>query len=160
MAKIADMQEVSLGLLKPYENNARIHGEEQIQMLMNSIREFGFISPCLVERGTNNLIAGHGRVEAAKRLGMEKVPCVYVQDLTDEQRRAYILADNRLTEMGAWDYTVRDMEIDSISIDMTNFGFEQVGDIDIDGLFAPAPEKEPEEPEQIQCPHCGEWFTP
>lgn len=120
MAKIANMQEVSLDLLKPYERNAKIHGEEQIKLLMNSILEFGFLSPCLVERDTFNLIAGHGRVEAAKRLGMEKVPCVFVEDITEEQRRAYILADNRLTELGTWD------------MDMVNIELEELNDLDFD----------------------------
>lgn len=103
MGKIGELREVDINLLKPYENNAKIHGEEQIELLMRSISEFGFLSPCLVERDTYNLIAGHGRVEAAKRLGMDAVPCVFVDDLTEEQRRAYILADNRLTELGEWD---------------------------------------------------------
>ena len=127
MAKIAEMQEVSLDLLKPYERNAKIHGEEQIELLMNSIREFGFLSPCLVERDTFNLIAGHGRVEAAKRLGMEKVPCVFVEDITDEQRRAYILADNRLTELGTWDMDMVNIELgelDDMGFDVSVTGFE------------------------------------
>lgn len=120
MAKIADMQEVSLDLLKPYERNAKIHGEDQIKMLMNSIKEFGFLSPCLVERDTFNLIAGHGRVEAAKRLGMKAVPCVFVDDITEAQRRAYILADNRLTELGEW------------NMDMVNIELEELNDLDFD----------------------------
>lgn len=129
MAKIANMQEVSLGLLKPYPNNAKIHGEKQIQMLINSIKEFGFLSPCLVERDTYNLIAGHGRVEAAKRLGFEKVPCVFVEDITDEQRRAYILADNRLTEMGDWDMDLVQIELTELNdlnfdVSVTGFDFE------------------------------------
>lgn len=127
MAKIADMQEVSLNLLKPYERNAKIHGEEQIELLMNSIREFGFLSPCLVERDTFNLIAGHGRVEAAKRLGMEKVPCVFVEDITEEQRRAYILADNRLTELGTWDMDMVNIELgelDDMGFDVSVTGFD------------------------------------
>lgn len=127
MAKIAEMQEVRLDLLKPYEKNAKVHGEKQIEQLMNSIKEFGFLSPCLVERDTNNLIAGHGRVEAAKRLGMETVPCVFVEDLSEEQRRAYILADNRLTELGGWDHELVDAELRDLyaaGFDITVTGFE------------------------------------
>ena len=127
MAKIADMQEVSLDLIKPYERNAKIHGEDQIHKLMDSIREFGFLSPCLVERDTFNLIAGHGRVEAAKRLGMTKVPCVFVEDLTDEQRRAYILADNRLSELGEWnmELVIGELEdLDALDFDISLTGFE------------------------------------
>ena len=133
MAKIADMQEVGLNLLKPYRQNAKIHGEDQIKMLMRSIEEFGFLSPCLVERDTYNIIAGHGRVEAAKRLGMTSVPCVFVEDLTEEQRRAYILADNRLTELGEWDMDMVQLELqdlDRMDFDITLTGFDLEVDTD------------------------------
>ena len=93
MAKIDRVQEVSVDLLKPYENNAKIHSEEQVQKIADSIEEFGFISPCLIDK-ENRIIAGHGRVMAAKILGMKKVPCVYVEGLTDAQRR------NRKTDPG------------------------------------------------------------
>lgn len=137
MAKIADMQEVRIELLKPYEQNAKIHGEDQILKLMDSIREFGFLSPCLVERGTNNLIAGHGRVEAAKRLGMETVPCVYIEDISEAQRRAYILADNRLTELGEWDMELVSQELEALKnqkfdIELTGFTFNDITQDDID----------------------------
>lgn len=127
MAKIAELQEVSLELLRPYEKNAKVHGEKQLEQLANSIKEFGFLSPCLVERGTYNLIAGHGRVEAARRLGMETVPCVFVEDISEEQRRAYILADNRLTELGGWDYETVDAELKELyeaGFDISLTGFE------------------------------------
>ena len=133
MAKIAEMQEVSIELLKPYEKNAKVHGEDQIRKLADSIREFGFLSPCLVERGTYNLIAGHGRVMAARQLGMDKVPCVFVEDLTEAQRRAYILADNRLTELGGWDYETVDSELKELyaaGFDISLTGFE----LDLDDL--------------------------
>ena len=127
MAKIAEVQEVRLDALVPYERNAKIHGEAQIEKLMASIREFGFLTPCLIDRD-HNIIAGHGRVMAAKALGMKTVPCVYVEGLTDAQRRAYILADNRLGELGEWDMDVVADELDwlaenGIDIDVT-------GDVD------------------------------
>jgi len=99
MAKTTAMVEVAVDSLTPYERNAKQHPAEQIEKLKASIEEFGFLSPCLIDR-QGNIIAGHGRVEAAKALGMKTVPAVYVEGLTDTQRRAYILADNRLTEMG------------------------------------------------------------
>lgn len=129
MPKIANMQEVAIDLLKPYEKNAKIHGENQIEKLMDSITEFGFLSPCLVERDTYNLIAGHGRVEAAKRLGLEKVPCVFVEDISEEQRRAYILADNRLSELGEWDMDLvtaelKDLQESDFDTALTGFDIE------------------------------------
>ena len=102
MAKTAKMAEVPVSKLQPYERNAKKHGPEQIEKLKASIEEFGFLTPCLIDK-ENNIIAGHGRVMAAKELGMRAVPCVYIEGLTEAQRRAYILADNRLGELGEWD---------------------------------------------------------
>ena len=125
MAKIAEVQEVSLGLLRPYEKNAKIHGDYQIKKLMESLEEFGPVNPCLIDRDYN-LIAGHGRVMAAERLGWETFPCVFVEGLTDAQRRAYILADNRLSELGEWDMETVDAELR----DLTGMNF----DIDVTGF--------------------------
>lgn len=106
MAKIAKLQEVALSKLKPYERNAKTHSPEQVDRLARSIKEFGFLSPCLIDKA-GNIIAGHGRVMAAQKIGLDKVPCVFVENLTEEQRRAYILADNRLTEMGGVEHAPR-----------------------------------------------------
>ena len=102
MAKIGKVQEVAVNELVPYEKNAKLHGEDQIEKLKASILEFGFLTPCLIDK-KKNIIAGHGRVMAAKALGMETVPCVFIEGLTEAQRKAYILADNRLGELGEWD---------------------------------------------------------
>lgn len=126
MAKIAGVQEVDVGLLKPYENNAKIHGDDQVEKICRSIQEFGFISPCLIDNDYN-VIAGHGRIMAAKKIGMEKVPCLFVEGLTDEQRRAYILADNRLTELGEWDMDLVHFELGELQLggfDVSITGFE------------------------------------
>lgn len=125
MAKTTEMVEVALSSLKPYERNAKLHPTEQIERLKESIREFGFISPCLIDN-ENNIIAGHGRVEAAKSLGLESVPCVYVEGLTDAQRRAYILADNRLTELARWDEELVAIELEELAdadfvVELTGF---------------------------------------
>lgn len=124
MAKIADVQEVSLEKLRPYERNAKKHGAGQIEKLKASIMEFGFLTPCLID-SDYNLIAGHGRVMAAKELGIETVPCVFIEGLTDEQRRAYILADNRLGELGEWDM---DLVLDELTeLDDLGFNIELTG---------------------------------
>lgn len=102
MAKIDKVQEVAVSKLIPYERNAKLHSATQVDQIAASIQEFGFISPCLIDKDFN-IIAGHGRVEACKQLGIEKIPCVFIEGLTEAQRRAYILADNRLTELGEWD---------------------------------------------------------
>ena len=138
MGKIAEVQEVTLTSLVPYERNAKIHGTDQIEKLKASIQEFGFLTPCLIDRDYN-IIAGHGRVMAARELGMETVPCVFIEGLTDTQRRAYILADNRLGELGEWDMdavNVELLELDEMDFDVSLTGFE---------LF-----DEPDEPEIVE----------
>lgn len=102
MGKAVELREVEIAALKPYERNAKQHSKEQVEKIGRSIRELGFLSPCLIDQEMN-VIAGHGRIMAAKKIGMTAVPCVFVEGLTEEQRRAYILADNRLTELGEWD---------------------------------------------------------
>lgn len=125
MAKTTHLVEVPIGELIPYEKNAKNHPEEQIEKLEKSIEAFGFLSPCLIDEA-GNIIAGHGRVEAARRLGLEKVPCVYVEGLSEEERRAYILADNRLTELGGWNLDVvaeelAELDLGGFDIQLTGF---------------------------------------
>ena len=90
---VKDLPTIRIDELIPYENNAKIHGPEQIEQLRRSLREFGFVSPVLIDED-KNLIAGHGRVEAARAEGMIEVPYVMVSELSEAQRRAYIIADN------------------------------------------------------------------
>lgn len=130
MGKIAELRQVPTDKLVPYNANAKIHGRKQIEQLKKSINEFGFLSPCLIDADFN-IIAGHGRVEAAKALGLDAVPCIQVDDLTDEQRRAYILADNRLTELGEWDRDILSAELQALKdegfdIDLTGFTIDDI----------------------------------
>lgn len=130
MAKIDGVQEVRLDSLKPYEKNAKVHGQEQVNKIADSIREFGFLSPLLIDKDYN-IIAGHGRVMAAKQLGMETVPAVFIEGLTETQRRAYILADNKLTELGGWDAVLVSSELDDLKasgfdIDLTGFSIDDI----------------------------------
>ena len=147
MAKIVEVQEVAVAVLKPYERNAKIHSGEQVQKIAESIKEFGFLSPCLIDR-EKNIIAGHGRVEAAKLLGMETVPCVFIEGLSDEQRRAYILADNKLTEMGEWDMDLvmselTDLDAAGFDIEVTGFELELEEPEIAEDDFEPIPPEEP-----------------
>lgn len=126
MDKMEDIKEVNICELIPYEKNAKVHGEEQLEKIAASIQEFGFINPVLIDKD-NNIIAGHGRVEAAKRLGLVKVPAIEVEGLTEEQKRAYILADNRLAELGEWDQnllTSELQEIENLEFDSSLTGFD------------------------------------
>lgn len=117
MGEIRTIKRVSLKDLKPYENNAKRHGKRQIERLAASIQEFGFVSPILIDKD-NVIIAGHGRFEAAQSIGMDKVPCVCIEGLTEDQKKAYVLADNRLSELDTkWDLELVQKELESISID-------------------------------------------
>ena len=103
MTKIAQRIEVwPVGRLKPYERNARTHSPEQVTQIAASLAEFGFTNPILVD-SADGIIAGHGRLEAAKELGLAEVPVIVLDHLSDAQRRAYILADNKLAELSGWD---------------------------------------------------------
>ena len=131
MGKAVELREVEIAELKPYERNAKQHGKEQVERIAKSIRELGFLSPCLIDQ-EYNVIAGHGRILAAKTIGLKKVPCVFVEGLTEAQRRAYIIADNRLTELGEWNMEAVKFELEDLRLegfDLSLTGFE----INIDG---------------------------
>jgi len=126
MAQVGEIRQVAVGDLIPYINNAKQHSEDQVTRIASSIREFGFVNPVLIDKALN-IIAGHGRVLAAKKLGMETVPCVYVEGLTDAQRKAYILADNRLGELAEWDMDLVTSELEmlqELDFDIELTGFE------------------------------------
>lgn len=111
-----------VGSLKPYEKNAKKHPAEQVEHIANSIREFGFRQPLVIDKD-NVLVIGHGRLLAAKKLGLDTVPCVRADDLTDEQIKALRLADNKTNE-SEWDFDLLGGELDDIfDIDMSLFGF-------------------------------------
>lgn len=125
------IEDIDVKDLKPYENNARKHQDEDVAAIMASIKEFGFKDPIGVWSDDNIVVEGHGRLLAAKKLGMKTVPCVRLDDLTDEQRRAYALAHNKTAELSIWDDDLLDIELGDITdIDMSQFGFDlsDIGD--------------------------------
>jgi len=112
--------------LIPYAKNSRTHSEAQVAQIAGSIKEFGFNNPVLIDEG-NGIIAGHGRVMAAQKLGLQAVPCIRLAHLSDTQRKAYVIADNRLALNAGWDdqmLTVELQELDSESFDLSLLGFE------------------------------------
>ncbi len=145
------IRQVPVEALIPYARNARTHSEAQVALIAGSIREFGFNNPVLVD-GENGIIAGHGRVEAARRLGMAEVPVIELAHLTDAQKRAYILADNRLAEQAGWDRDLLALELGDLAdlgVELGELGFEGA---ELDALFAhgaadPREEATPEPPE-------------
>lgn len=122
MANELKIEYLPVGSLKPYEKNAKKHPAEQVEHIANSIREFGFRQPLVIDKG-NVLVIGHGRLLAAKKLGLDTVPCVRADDLTEEQIKALRLADNKTNE-SEWDFDFLGGELDYIfDIDMEQFGF-------------------------------------
>ncbi len=141
MKTTTDMQLVSVGKLIPYVNNARTHSPEQLTKLRSSLREFGFINPVIIDRDFN-VIAGHGRIAAAKEEGITEVPCVFADYLTEAQKKAYILADNRMALDAGWDEELLKIEIESLQgadfdVSLTGFGEDEIAD-----LFAGDSEKD------------------
>ncbi len=128
-----EMQLVPLSRLVPYVNNARTHSPEQLTKLRSSLREFGFINPVIIDREFN-VIAGHGRIAAAKEEGITEVPCVFADFLTEAQKKAYILADNRMALDAGWDEELLRIEIESLQgadfdVSLTGFGEDEIADL-------------------------------
>ena len=134
MGKVGQIRQEKVEDLVPYDKNARVHDDAQVELIAQSIKEFGFLNPILIDKD-KNVIAGHGRILGAKKLGMEKVPVLYIEGLTDEQRRAYILADNRLTEIGGWDMDTVGEELQELQeagfdIGLIGFDWDNVASLD------------------------------
>ena len=128
-----EMELVSIDKLIPYVNNARTHSKEQINKLRSSLREFGFINPVIIGRDYG-IIAGHGRVMAAREEGINEVPCVFVDHLTEAQKKAYIIADNRMALDAGWDEEILRVEIEALQaeafdISLTGFGEDEISDL-------------------------------
>ena len=148
------MMEVSE--LVPYVGNAKLHPDWQVEQIANSIEAFGFNDPVAVwtdRAGNRVIVEGHGRVMAAKKLGMEEIPVIRLDHLDDEGRRAYALAHNQINLVTGLDFQIVGTEIDAIEgFDMVDFGFEMP---DLDDGFEPS---DPKPPRMAVCPECGHEF--
>jgi len=143
--------------LKPYKRNARTHSKKQIQQIANSIEEFGFTAPVLID-GDSLILAGHGRVRAALLLGMQTVPCVRIDSLTETQKRAYIIADNKLALNAGWDEDLLASELkeltEALAIEMSEFDIGVMGfsEAEIDSLIEGLNPEEPGDPAEDMIP--------
>lgn len=125
-----------LEALKPYEKNARTHSDAQVAQIVASVKEFGWTNPIILD-GDNGILAGHGRLMAAKALGLSEVPTVDLVGLTPEQKRAYVLADNKLAMNAGWDMELLKhelLELDHLNYDLGLIGWDEK---ELEGLFAP-----------------------
>ena len=139
--------------LKPYENNPRFN-DDAVEYVAKSISNFGFKVPIVLDKN-NVIVAGHTRYKASLELGLKEVPCIVADDLTDEQVKAFRLADNKVSEQASWNIDLLDEEIENIlNINMEDFGFENI-DIDWDNI-EDLTEQSYEEPlhNMLECPSC------
>ena len=148
--------------LKPYENNPR-RNDGAVDYVANSIKQFGFKVPIVIDKD-NVIVCGHTRYKVAKKLGIDTVPCVIADDLTDEQIKAFRLADNKVGSIAEWDFDLLGDELDGIfDIDMSEFGFANVDETnDFDDFVDEKPESDFEEKKEKYtiCPQCGMHFIP
>lgn len=167
-AKSAAIEQIATADLIPYARNARTHSEQQVSQIAGSIQEFGFCNPVLVD-AQNGIIAGHGRVLAAQLLKLETVPCLRLSHLTDAQKRAYVLADNRIAMSSGWDAELLAIELSDLhadEFDMALLGFDSDELSTLMGFvpdFQPGSEDDQgrlDEKAKITCPECKHEFTP
>lgn len=171
--------------LIPYDRNPKIHPDTQIKQLANSIREWGWTIPILIDEN-DQVLAGHGRLFAAKELELSEVPCMTARDWTDQQKKAYVIADNKLAENGQWDtneYFVQlkemandgyDLGLMGVDIDLSAFNYNPVLDPKFDASEIDDSKMEKasdrmdqdmsdrikgKEGTEVICPHCGEEFS-
>lgn len=123
--------------LKPHDKNPRTHSKRQIEQIAKSMKRFGFVNPVLLDQD-GNILAGHGRIEAARSLGLESVPTLDIGSMSDAERRAYIVADNRLAELAGWDHELLGLEMEAILAAIPDFDVGAIGfdDGELDALLA------------------------
>lgn len=136
MSNFPEYKKVSTDSLIPYARNSRTHSDEQVAQIAASIKEFGFLNPIIVD-GENGIIAGHGRVMAAQKLGLKELPCVEASHLTDAQRKAYVIADNKLSLNAGWDDDMLRIELGELGemgfdLELTGFSLDEIEALDFD----------------------------
>lgn len=134
MSKFPQYKTVPVGELVPYARNSRTHSDAQVAQIAASIREFGFLNPIIVD-GDSGIIAGHGRVLAARLLGLDTLPCIEAAHLTEAQRKAYVLADNKLALNAGWDNDLLRVELGELGelgfdLALTGFSLEEIESLD------------------------------
>jgi ParB-like chromosome segregation protein Spo0J len=163
-----EIQHLKTAALIPYARNARTHTEAQVAQIAASIREFGFTNPVLV-KGDKTVIAGHGRLQAAHLLGLETVPCLVLDYLTDTQAKALAIADNKIPLNSGWDVDLLKLEMEELQekgIEVALLGFSEA---DLATIFPVVPDFQPvsvdeqgklDEKKKAMCPNCGHEFEP
>jgi len=157
---------VNISELVPYTKNSRTHSDAQIEQISKSIKEFGFTNPVLIHKD-GKIIAGHGRVLAASRIGQMEIPVIRLDYLTDAQAKALVIADNQLAMTAGWDFDLLSAEIDSLNDDEFDIGVLGFSKQELDELIGSPdetpeiPEEKPKKPESDTtiCPKCHHEFV-
>ena len=162
-----EIKQVAVEKLIPYVRNSRTHSDAQVAQIAASIKEFGWTNPILVD-GTNGIIAGHGRLLAARKLGQTEVPVIELAHMTESQKKAYVIADNQLAMNAGWDTTLLTIELDELlkdgfALDILGFNEQEIKTIMSDVNFDAGSEEDQGkldqlDPKWICCPHCGKEF--
>jgi ParB family chromosome partitioning protein len=162
-----EIEHLRIDALIPYARNSRTHSDEQVAQIAGSIREFGFTNPVLID-ADGGIIAGHGRVMAARKLGLAEVPCIRLGHLTEIQKRAYVIADNKLALNAGWNDEALRLELAEIKaadydVTLTGFGEEEVAALIAPVDFQPGTEDDQGKldelsPKLVKCPHCQSTF--
>ena len=156
-----NIEQIDIKRLTPYARNSRTHTDIQVAQIAASIKEFGFTNPVLIDED-NDIIAGHGRVLAAKKLGLDTVPCIRLSHLSDTQQRAYVIADNQLALNAGWNFDILSVEIDELNdnkYDISLIGFTTEQLAEIIGSPEELPDNDLKADEKtkkpVECPNCG-----
>ena len=159
-----ELKYLPIDALVPYARNPRTHSGDQVAQIAASIREFGFTNPILID-GKNGIIAGHGRFAAAKELRLKQVPCIDLSHLTEEQRRALVIADNKIALNGGWNDELLRLELTDLKelgadLELTGFDAMELADIMLgkDVEFKEYDESAADDVQLLTCPKCGHTF--
>lgn len=150
---------IAIDNIKPYSKNPR-NNDKAVDYVARSIKEFGFKVPIVIDKN-NVIVAGHTRYKASKQLGLKDIPCIIADDLTEEQIKAFRLADNKVSEFADWDFELLNSELEELDLDMTDFGFTDISEnVDWDNVEDLSEENyEMPQKTQIKCPCCGHVDT-
>jgi len=164
MTEFPEYKTVPVASLIPYARNSRTHSPAQVDKIAASIREFGFLNPIITD-GKSGIVAGHGRVLAAQKLGMTILPVIDAAHLSEAQKRAYVLADNRTALDGGWDndllkIELQDLQAEGFDLELTGFELGELTDLFDSHDFAPGSMDDQGRlnelaPKMVTCPHCG-----
>ena len=166
MDKVGNLESIEIDALIPYARNSRTHSEAQVAQIAASIKEFGFTNPVLIDED-GGIIAGHGRTLAARKLGLSEVPCLRLSHLNEIQKRAYVIADNKLALNANWDDELLKLELHALDeadykLEMTGFSPEELTKVMFGELIDPESPDDFKEVDETnmghKCPRCGFEF--